>query len=185
MNHPAPAGQEPITYPIRLDQAAIARLIPHRPPMLFVQQATVLAHDTYEGTALWPGSHPLLAGHFPGCAIVPGVMVLEAAAQLAGIGLLAGDPVARGIGPGHLGMLTAVRKCFFRRPLLPDCPAHLQLHCRRMADKAVLVTGNANADGHVFATLEFMVAHVPADSLQGMLAPDMLQRLLQLPGGGA
>lgn len=178
MTAPAPDAAA-LAYPIRLDQAAIERLIPHRAPMLFIRQVCVLAHDAYEGIAGWDPGNPLLAGHFPGCAIVPGVLVLEAAAQLAGIGLLAGDPVARSIGPGHLGMLTAVRKCIFKRPILPGESVQLRLRCRRMADKAVLAAGTALVSGHEAASLEFMVAHVPAHSLRGLLPDQALTALLR------
>ena len=121
-----------LQYPIQLSADDILGFLPHRPPMLFIRQATVLAADSFEGTAHWAADNPILAGHFPGCPIVPGAIILEAAAQLAGIGLLAGDPVTRNIEPGHVGMLGAVRKCSFKTPRVarrrpahhPNLPPH-------------------------------------------------------------
>ena len=85
---------------------------------------------------------------------------------MAGIGLLAGDPIARAIGPGHLGMLTAIRKCFFKRPVLPNVALHFQLQCRRMGELAVLVSGSGYVDAQEAVSLEFMVAHAPLSTLQ-------------------
>ena len=172
---------ETLTYPFTLDAAAIRQLLPHRDPIAAIHCATVLAHDHYTGTACWPASHPLLQGHFPGCPVVPGVMLLEAAAQLAGAGLLAGDPVARALGPDHLGMLTAIRKCFFKTPVLPEQTVTYDVHCRRMADTAVIVTASAQVAGKEVANMEFMVAHVPHGQLQAYFTTDQLGQLVTAP----
>ena len=172
-----------LQYPIQLSADDILGFLPHRPPMLFIRQATVLAADSFEGTAHWAADNPILAGHFPGCPIVPGAIILEAAAQLAGIGLLAGDPVTRNIEPGHVGMLGAVRKCSFKRPVLPGDKLHFSMTCRRMAEKAVLVQCTGEVDGIEAAILEFMVVYAPETSLQEFIPSEALVHLFRsLPG---
>ena len=166
-------------YPIELDATAIAGLIPHRPPMLFIEQVTVHAAGQFSGIASWQADNPILAGHFPGCPIVPGAIILAAAAQLAGAGLLAGDPVTRSIGPGHVGMLGAVRKCSFKRPVLPGDKLNIRMTCRRMAEKAVLVQSTADVGGTEAAALEFMVVYAPESSLQELISRDALQHLFR------
>ena len=91
--------------------------------------------------------------------------------------LRTGDPVARAIGPGHLGMLTGIRKAWFKRPVLPSEQVHFTLHCRRMGEKAVLASCTATVDGQEAATLEFMVSHVPAESLQHIIPAEKLAAL--------
>lgn len=168
-----------LQYPIELNADDILEFLPHRPPMLFMRQATVLAADSFAGTAHWAADNPILAGHFPGCPIVPGAIILEAAAQLAGIGLLAGDPVTRNIGPGNVGMLGAVRKCSFKRPVLPGEDLRIALTCRRMAEKAVLASGTADVGGVEAAALEFMVVYAPESSLLEFIAPESLAKLFR------
>ena len=170
-------------YPIELDATAIAGLIPHRPPVLFIEQVTVHAAEQFSGIASWQADNPILVGHFPGCPIVPGAIILEAAAQLAGVGLLAGDPITRNIGSGHVGMLGAVRKCSFKRPVLPGDKLQFSMTCRRMAEKAVLAQCTGEVDGIEAAVLEFMVVYAPEGSLQEFIPPEALTHLFRsLPG---
>ena len=178
--------QSTLQYPITLDSEAIQQLIPHRAPMLFIEQATVHAPDRFDGVARWADDNPILAGHFPGCPIVPGAIILEAAAQLAGVGLLAGDPTTRNIGSGHVGMLGAVRKCSFKRPVLPGNKLLFSMTCRRMAEKAVLAQCTGEVDGIEAAVLEFMVVYAPQTSLQDFIPNEALTHLFRnLPGAGA
>ena len=71
-----------------------------------------------EGTACWPANHPHLVGHFPGFGIVPGVFLIEAAAQLGGIALKATSRPADG--GAWLGVLGAVRRALLHHPTYPD-----------------------------------------------------------------
>jgi len=154
-------------YPMHLDVAAIQRFIPHRNAMLFARKVTVLAHNHCTGEAVWMEDSFVFNGHFPGQPIVPGVMVIEAAAQIAGAGLRAGDPCARAELEGNLGLLLAVRKCFFRRPVPPGLTLLFDLHTRQVSENVVNVTGEVTSERGRVATLEFVFAQADAGRIIG------------------
>lgn len=169
----AQAG-ETLTYPMHIAGEAIHYLLPHRPPMLFVKDVRVLEYNHYIGIASWPADTPVVDGHFRGCPLIPGVFLLEAAAQVAGVGLLAGDPVSRAAAHGRLGMLAGVRKCTFRRPVMPNEPVTYELHARRVDTSLAVVTGTAEVESQLVAQLEFMVAHVEVAALAALLPAEKL-----------
>ncbi|MDN7429373.1 3-hydroxyacyl-ACP dehydratase FabZ family protein [Burkholderia sp. AU45388] len=66
------------------DRAAIEWLLQHRDHALFLHTATVQGWHV-NAQACWDVAHPHLQGHFPGLPIVPGVFLIEAAAQAVGV----------------------------------------------------------------------------------------------------
>src|SRR5690349_25117287 len=83
-NNPA---QAPIAPRVLLDQSQIEALIPHRAGILFVREAWIVEDDHYRASVCWTMDSPGLSDHFPGQPVVPAVYMIEAAAQLAGIGI--------------------------------------------------------------------------------------------------
>ena len=97
--------------------------LPHRAPFRFVTE--VVSADPASFEAVWrvDGTEDFLRGHFPGDAIVPGVLITEALAQAAGLHLLVrGDD--RGEDGPHGGMLVQ-SEMRFRKPVRP--PADIVL----------------------------------------------------------
>lgn len=87
--------------------------LPHRKPFLFLDRVTELVPgESAQGEVCFPAEAPMFKGHFPGRPIVPGVILTEALAQLAGI---AGAAEGR---PGFL--LSAIRGMKFPAAAQPD-----------------------------------------------------------------
>lgn len=94
-----------------MDPASLG--LPHRDPFVFVDEILESPGDgQVRGVKTFTGSEAFFAGHFPGDPIVPGVILTEALAQVAGIAGAAGEPGAR-------FLLSAVRSMKFHRAVRP------------------------------------------------------------------
>jgi len=160
---------ESISYPFTLDRAAIEKLLPHRGDIFVCRQLDVIGPHDFAGIANWPLDNALIRGHFPGLPVVPGVMLIETLSQLAGAGLLSGDPYARSLKGNNIGVLASVRKCTFTRPVLPGMDVHFAIHCRQMGPAAVQVSATASAAGMDVAQLETLMIYTDKDQLESAL----------------
>lgn len=163
-------------YPIVLERAQIEAYLPHRGDILFPQRVRVLDADRYEGEVCWQASHPAIAGHFPGCPIVPGVFMIEAAAQIAGVGMLAGNPMARRSKPGSLGVLATVRRCDFRSVVQAGDTVRIEVGGKPMPGGLCQVSARAHVDARLAATIDLILARVPLASLARQLPMEDLVR---------
>lgn len=152
-------------YPFRLERAQIAELIPHRGDIFFCESLIVEGPHDFKGVARWPLDNSIIKGHFPGLPVVPGVCLIEAMAQLAGAGLLAGDPYVQTLPEGLVGVLAAVRKCAFKRPVMPDCAVEFSISCRQLAPLAVEVSGIARVRDLEVAQLDVLMAYAAKEQL--------------------
>lgn len=97
------------------DIEEIQRRIPHRPPFLMVDRVTErIVGQRITGYKLVSMAEPCFEGHFPDKAIFPGVLQVEALAQLAGL-LVSDIPECQGL----LGVFTQIEKLRFRRMVVP------------------------------------------------------------------
>jgi 3-hydroxyacyl-[acyl-carrier-protein] dehydratase len=147
----APLAASPAEKPAVLDRAAIERHLPHRGDILFVHQVEVLTADHFAGTASWDASLPALKGHFPGHSIVPAVFLIEAAAQIAGVGLRTRSQDAR------LGVLAMIQRCKFLRPVQPGQEVRFALTVDKVTGGFAAVSGRAFVNATRVAELAFVL----------------------------
>jgi len=120
----------------------ILELLPHRYPFLMVDRVTALVlGERIEGYKNVSVNEPFFNGHFPGKPVMPGVLQIEAMAQLAG--LLALKTKNRSARDGTLYYLAAVNDVRFRRPVVPG--DRLDMRATWSADKRGVVKFDCNA----------------------------------------
>ena len=109
---------------IIIDNIEIQAILPHRYPFLLVDRVTELEiNEKAVGVKNISINEPFFQGHFPGRPIFPGVLVLEALAQLGGILAIRS---AQGNAPAVI-YLTGIDKAKFRTPIIPGDQLRLQV----------------------------------------------------------
>jgi 3-hydroxyacyl-[acyl-carrier-protein] dehydratase len=94
----------------------VRTVLPHRYPFLMVDAFVSQDGDAFECVKNVSHGEPYFQGHFPDQPVMPGVLILEALAQAAAVGLAAREGTA---GDGGVGYLVAVDGAKFRRRVLP------------------------------------------------------------------
>jgi 3-hydroxyacyl-[acyl-carrier-protein] dehydratase len=150
-------------FPFTLNRQAIEQLLPHRGPIFACKQLIARGPRVYTAIANWPIDNAIVQGHFPGFPLVPGVMLIEAVTQLAGAGLLVADAYTQSLPSERIGVLASVRRCAFKRPVLPEQDVTFEISCRQIGVDAVQVSAHALVEGIEVAQLETLMVY--ADKL--------------------
>ncbi|TXH87380.1 MAG: 3-hydroxyacyl-ACP dehydratase [Rhodoferax sp.] len=153
-------------YPFTLDRLAIECLLPHRGPIFACEKLVVHGPRSFTGTARWSSDNALIQGHFPGYPIVPGVLLIEAATQLAGAGLVSADAGLKSRFEDRIGVLAAVQRCSFKAPILPDQDVVFEIRCRTVGKTAVQVTAQTLVNGTEAAQLETLMVYAQRLSIR-------------------
>ncbi|ONI90741.1 beta-hydroxyacyl-ACP dehydratase [Saccharothrix sp. ALI-22-I] len=107
------ATREPVGAGTSLSNDRIREILPHRWPFLLLDRVEKVEPGVGAvGVKNVAATEPWFQGHFPTAAVLPGVLVIEAMAQLAGVVLALA-------GAGPIGYLAGVRSMRFRRPVVP------------------------------------------------------------------
>ena len=148
----------PMTRDIRQVMAAL----PHRYPMLLVDRVSELVIDE-RITAIKAVTinESFFQGHFPGRPIMPGVLIVEALAQAAGV--LAVESLGLA-GSGKLVYFMAIDGAKFRLPVEPGCLLTLDVEFVQKRSSVCKFAGKATVDGKLAAEANFtaMIADPPA-----------------------
>lgn len=157
------AMQERDVRPLRsttLDVQEICRRLPHRYPFLLVDRVTELEPGRRAvGIKNVTVNEPFFEGHWPGRPIMPGVLVVEAMAQLAG--LIFSDGPAR---PDCLNLLLSMDQVKLRRPVVPGDQLRLEAEVVRARLRTSQVKTLAKIDNQVAAEAELRFIRVDANA---------------------
>ena len=142
-----------------LDVAQIKKLLPHRPPMLFVERLTdIVKMQSATGWKAVSINEPYFQGHFPDYAVMPGVLIIEAMAQTSAVLVvetLGGDAA------GKVVYFMSIENARFRKPVVPG--DQLRIHVVRERNRANVwrFRGEAKVDGSLVAeaTYTAMIAN--------------------------
>ena len=137
--------------------------LPHRYPMLLVDRVERIIPDQ-SITAIKAVSinEPFFQGHFPGRPIMPGVLIVEALAQAAGVLAVESLGLANS---GKLVYFMAIEGAKFRVPVEPGCLLQLDVEFVQKRSSICKFSGRASVAGKLAAEAQFtaMIADPPAD----------------------
>lgn len=139
-----------------LGVAEIQARIPHRYPMLLIDRVFDLVPEASgKGVKCVSYDEPFFVGHFPGQPIMPGVLIVECMAQLAGIVLNGSAAGATGDTPSRRPALLAAANVKFRHPVSPGDRLEVEVAVRKRFGRLVRleawarVAGKEAAGGYV------------------------------------
>ena len=135
-----------------LDTLAIRDILPHRYPMLLVDRIVELEADRIVGIKNVTANEPFFMGHFPDFPVMPGVLIIEAMAQVAGVLVLKGIPDRK----SKVVLLASVDSAKFRRPVVPGDQLRIEMRVVKRKASVAKMAGQATVDGHVVAEVEVM-----------------------------
>ncbi|ACL22753.1 3-hydroxyacyl-[acyl-carrier-protein] dehydratase [Desulfitobacterium sp. LBE] len=138
-----------------LESQEIQKIIPHRYPFLLVDRILEL-EDGKRGVGLKnvSGNEPFFQGHFPGYPVMPGVLIMEALAQVGAVILLKMPEYA-----GHIALFAGLEDVRFRRQVIPGDQLRLEVELLKLKRGLGVAQGKAYVGENLAAegTLKFAV----------------------------
>ena len=126
---------------MQLDIKEIMKILPHRPPMLLVDRITEIEpFQSATGIKNITMNEPQFRGHFPGNPIMPGVLILEAMAQVGGVAMLYPEE-----NRGKIALFGGMENVKFKHPVIPGDQLVTKAEIKRVRGNFGLL----HADGYV------------------------------------
>lgn len=137
-----------------LDITAIMKILPHRQPFLFVDKILTLEKGKYAlGVKNLTINDYFFKGHFPGRPVMPGVLIVEALAQVGGVMMLAPE-----VNRGKLAFFMSADNIKFRKTVVPGDQLMLEVRAGKIKSRTGQVHAKAYVDGKVVAEADLMFA---------------------------
>ena len=139
-----------------IDVKEIMQILPHRYPFLLVDRIESLKEgEEIVGIKNVSINEPFFVGHFPGNPIMPGVLIIEAMAQVGGVLAFHSSPKEWA---GSLVYFMGIDKVRFRKPVVPGDQLRLKLTTIRQKQKVFKMRGEAYVDDALVAEAELLAA---------------------------
>jgi len=135
-----------------MDIQAIREILPHRYPMLLVDRIEELETDRIVGIKNVTVNEPFFNGHFPDYPVMPGVLIVEAMAQVAGVLVLSQIPDRK----SKLVLLAGVNEAKFRKPVRPGDQLRIEMKLSKRKTSMAKMSGTASVDGAIVAEAEML-----------------------------
>src|SRR5208283_3711428 len=135
-----------------LDILEIRDILPHRYPFLLVDRILELEPERIVGIKNVTVNEPFFVGHFPDYPVMPGVLIVEAMAQVAGVLVLSQIPDRK----NKLVLLASVEEAKFRKPVRPGDQLRIEMKLTRRKASIAKMYGQATVDGLVVAEAQMM-----------------------------
>lgn len=135
----------------------IKKIIPHRYPFLLVDRITeIYGYESIKGYKNVTYNESLFQGHFPQRSVFPGVLIVEAMAQLGAVLILRRFPDDK-----RLAFLAGIDNVRFKKPVVPGDRLDLEITVKRDRGNYVIMEGKAFVDGSVAAMATISSAVAP------------------------
>jgi 3-hydroxyacyl-[acyl-carrier-protein] dehydratase len=137
-----------------LGPAEIRELIPHRYPFLLVDRIEELEPGVRAvGLKNVSQNEPFFQGHFPDYPVMPGVLIIEAMAQVGAVGVMAGGEHRE-----RLALFAGIDGVRFRRQVVPGDALRMEVEITRLKGKVGRGRGRATVEGERVCEAELMFA---------------------------
>ncbi|MDI6869807.1 MAG: 3-hydroxyacyl-ACP dehydratase FabZ [Bacillota bacterium] len=143
-----------------MDIGELMAILPHRYPFLMVDRLLELEPGVRgKGVKNVTVNEPQFLGHYPGRPLMPGVLILEAMAQVAGAVYLS----LAGL-EGRIPVLAGIDRARFRRPAVPGDQLIIEVELGRAKAGVAKASGRATVDGAMVAEAELIFASMAGEA---------------------
>lgn len=137
-----------------LDVDAIKKIIPHRYPFLLLDRVEdLVVGESAVGIKNVTANEPFFPGHFPDYPVMPGVLIVEALAQVGAVALLSLEE-----NQGKLALFAGIDKVRFKRQVRPGDQLRLEVHITKRRGPVGFGEAKATVDGALACAGELMFA---------------------------